>query len=189
MIDDMSRPVATIPDSEYTLSIEEAAERYEHAGHPRTPRSIQRYCAKGHLDCRRMETPFGEKFLITPTSVVKHIAYIEEVRPVATGRDLPRPVATDAAAEENHDDQRRGAPTGPDLSRQAATDTRYLERLEADNEFLRGQIAVKDTTIAALLERDRETNVLVNQLQRMLAPLLSRPIDPAGDAARQEGSV
>jgi hypothetical protein len=38
----------------------EAAERYDYAGHPRTPRSIQRYCAKGHLDCRRIETPFGE---------------------------------------------------------------------------------------------------------------------------------
>jgi hypothetical protein len=33
-------------------------------------------------------------------------------------------------------------------------------------------------TIAALLERDRETNILVNQLQRMLAPLLGRPLDP-----------
>ena len=84
MIDDLSRPVATTLDSEYTLTIDEAAERYDHAGHPRTPRSIQRYCAKGHLDCRRIETQFGEKYLITPASVSKHIAYIEEVRPVAT---------------------------------------------------------------------------------------------------------
>jgi hypothetical protein len=30
---------------------------------PRTPRSVQRYCAKGHLDCRRIETPSGEKYL------------------------------------------------------------------------------------------------------------------------------
>jgi len=189
MTDDLSRQAATSPDSEYTLSIDEAAERYEHAGHPRTPRSIQRYCAKGHLDCRRMETPFGEKFLIAPASVVKHIAYIEEVRPTATGRDTSRQVAADVAAQERDDEPRRGASTGPDVSRHAATDTRYLERLEGDNEFLRGQIAVKDTTIAALLERDRETNVLVNQLQRMLAPLLGRPIDAPGEAARQEGSV
>src|SRR5947199_10630354 len=65
MTDDLSRPVATTPDTEYSLSIEEAAARYEHAGHPRTSRSIQRYCAKGHLDCRRIETQFGEKYLIT----------------------------------------------------------------------------------------------------------------------------
>src|SRR3989442_13135834 len=68
---DVSRQGATKPDSEYSLSIEEAAVRYEHAGHPRTPRSIQRYCAKGHLDCRRIETPFGDKYLITPASVAK----------------------------------------------------------------------------------------------------------------------
>jgi hypothetical protein len=29
MPDDLSRPVATTPDSEYTLTIDEAAERYE----------------------------------------------------------------------------------------------------------------------------------------------------------------
>jgi hypothetical protein len=38
--------------------------KYARAGLSRTPRSIQRYCAKGHLDCRRIETSFGEKYLI-----------------------------------------------------------------------------------------------------------------------------
>ena len=79
MTDDQSRPVATSADSEFTLTIDEALERYARAGLPRTPRSIQRYCAKGHLQCRRIETEFGEKYLIAPASVDKHIAYIEEV--------------------------------------------------------------------------------------------------------------
>jgi hypothetical protein len=52
---------------------------------------------------------------------------------------------------------------------------RYVTRLEDENEFLRGQMDVKDKTIGALLERDRETNILVSQLQRMLGPLLSAP--------------
>src|SRR6202030_523430 len=107
MTDDQSRPVATTPDSEFTLTIEEAALRYEHSGHPRTNRSVQRYCAKGHLDCRRIETPFGEKYLITAASIDKHIAYIEEVRPVATGRDEPRHVATPVAQEESHDNNQQ----------------------------------------------------------------------------------
>src|ERR1700688_2052414 len=97
MTDDMSRPVATSTDSDFTLTIEEAVERYARAGLPRTPRSIQRYCAKGHLECRRIETPYGEKYLIAPASVDKHIAYIEEVRLVATGRDESRPAATPGA--------------------------------------------------------------------------------------------
>src|SRR5438270_6359664 len=96
MTDDQSRPVATSPDSDFILSIDEALERYAKAGHPRTPRSIQRYCAKGHLECRLLETSFGEKYLITPESIDKHIAYIDEVTPT-TGRDQSRLVATPVA--------------------------------------------------------------------------------------------
>jgi hypothetical protein len=179
MTDDQSRPVATTPDSEFTLTIEEAALRYEHAGHPRTDRSIQRYCAKGHLDCRRIETPFGDKYLITQASVAKHIAYIEEVRPVATSRDVPRPVATDVAAEQRHDELRQETPTTPDLSRPVATDDRYLQQLEKrlgekDNEigFLRSEVVVKNEQIKDLTERARETNHLIAGLQKMLSPLL-----------------
>jgi len=121
MTDDLSRQGATTPDSEYTLTIDEALERYDRAGRPRTARSVQRYCAKGHLDCRRIETPFGEKYLISPASVAKHIAYIEEVSPSATGHDMPRHVAADVGIENGHDAQRQPAPTSPDLSRQDAT--------------------------------------------------------------------
>lgn len=179
MTDDPSRPVATSPDSEYTLTIEDAALLYERAGHPRTDRTIQRYCAKGHLDCRRAETQFGEKFLIVPASVTKHIAYIEEVRPVATSRDLPRLAATTVAAKQSHDEQRPEGPTSDDVSPPVAD--AFVSQLKGENEFLRGQITVKDKTIEALLERDRETNILVGQLQQMLTPLLSRPGDgPSG---------
>jgi hypothetical protein len=168
MNDDMSRQVATTPDSEYTLTIDEAAERYDHAGHPRTPRSIQRYCAKGHLDCRRIETQFGEKYLITPASVSKHIAYIEEVRPVATSPDLPRPVATPVAPSELHLEE-PPEPPASDLSRPVAA--AYLERVESENEFLRKQIGVKDDQIKDLTERARETNFLIQGLQNLFLQL------------------
>jgi hypothetical protein len=139
MTDDLSRQVATSPDSDFTLTIEEAVERYARAGLPRTPRSIQRYCAKGHLECRRIETAFGEKYLIAPASVDKHIAYIEEVRPVATGRDEPRHAATTVAPEESHDEQPKKPATTADLSRHVATTSDmaifehpYVKRLEAE---------------------------------------------------------
>ena len=179
MNEDTSRPVATIPDSEFTLTIEDAGVRYEHAGHPRTPRSIQRYCAKGHLDCRRIETPFGDKYLITPASVAKHIAYIEEVRPTATGRDVPRPVATSVAEREGRKEQRQDTPTSPDQSRPVAT--AYVERLQGENDFLRQQIGVKDEQIKDLTERARETNHLIAGLQKMLTPLLGRATDTHAD--------
>src|SRR5205085_6177115 len=152
---DQSRPVATTPDSDFTLSIDEALDRYSNAGHPRTPRSIQRYCAKGHLECRLIETGFGEKYLIAPGSVDKHIAYIDEVTPT-TGRDVSRRVATPVAGENKDALGSGGATTGTDLSRPVATspDTpRYVARLENENEFLRGQIDVKDGQIKEMTER------------------------------------
>jgi hypothetical protein len=179
MTDDMSRQDATTTDSEYSLSIEDALERYDHAGHPRTARSVQRYCAKGHLDCRRMETPFGEKYLITPASIAKHIAYIEEVRPTATGRDESRHVATDVVVRIQDDEPRPEPATTPDISRHVATGAdmtaRYVERLEGEVAFLREQVSTKDVQIKELSERSRETNVLIGGLQRMLSPLLGSP--------------
>ncbi len=185
MPQDPSRPVATSPDSEYSLTIEEVSERYANAGHPRTARSIQRYCAKGHLDCRRMETPFGEKYMITPASVAKHIAYIEEVRPFATSPDMSRHVPTAVAHENNSEAVKSESSPSTDQSRQDAAASRYAERLEGENEFLRKQVSVKDDQIKDLTERARETNHLIAGLQKMLTPLLGRAtergsaVDPA----------
>ena len=179
MTDDLSRHAATSPD-DYTLTIDDAAVRYEHAGHPRTNRTIQRYCAKGHLECLRQETPFGEKYLITPTSVARHIAQIAELAS-ATSRDLSRHAATSVATPESRESVERGAATRSDMSRQvAATEaesSRYVGRLEGEVEFLRGQVVTKDAQIKELTERSRETNLLIGGLQRMLAPLLGSP-DP-----------
>src|SRR5581483_12218315 len=161
---DTPRQAATTPDSDFTLSIEQALELYAQAGLPRTPRSIQRYCAKGHLQARLIETEVGEKYLINPDSVAKHIAYIREVTSVATGRDMSGPVATGRDTEIQHEIVKGEAATGHDNSRQGATsgdqprqpptssDNRYIEHLEKENEFLRSQIGAKDTTITALLE-------------------------------------
>ena len=150
---------------------------YAKAGIPRTPRSIQRYCAKQHLFSRRIETEFGEKYMITPASIEKHIAYIKEVTP-ATSRDMPRPVATIVAAENKDDAQRQEPPPSTDLSRPVATSpdlSRYVARLEGDIDFLRGQMDVKDNQIKEMTERARETNVLIAGLQKMLTPLLGNP--------------
>jgi hypothetical protein len=174
---DTSRPVATSSDSDFTLLIEDALALYAEAGIPRTPRSIQRYCAKEHLSSRRVETEFGEKYLITRASVEKHIAYIKEVTP-ATSRDAPRPVATTVAAENAGDMPRQEATTTTDRSRPVPTSpdlSRYVARLEGDIDFLRGQMDVKDNQIKEMTERARETNVLIAGLQKMLTPLLGNP--------------
>jgi hypothetical protein len=185
MSDDQPRHAAASSDTDYTLSIDEAAALYERAGLPRTLRSIQRYCAKGHLDARRIETAYGEKYLISPASVMRHIAYIEEVRQATAGRDVSRLAATTVHEEPGVPQEPRQPTTGRDESRQVAADDefvlRYVARLEGENEFLRGQVGTKDDQIKDLTERARETNHLIAGLQKMLTPLLGRPMTGAGD--------
>src|SRR5450432_1145453 len=123
---DQPRHVATDPDYEYSLSIDDAADRYARAGHPRTSRSLQRYCATGHLDCRRVATPLGDKFFVAPYSVSRHIAQInEQVAFVqrTTGRDLSRHDATTVARQNIDDTPRQDTATSTDLSRPVATES------------------------------------------------------------------
>src|SRR5712672_883910 len=110
MTDEQPRTDATSrersPDHQYSLTIEQAAELYAAAGHPRTIRAIQKYCALSKLDCHKVETETGEKYLVAPYSVERHIAYINEVRTDGTRRDQSR---TDATVRplENNDEQPR----------------------------------------------------------------------------------
>lgn len=188
---DWSHPIATSRDNEYSLSIEDALARYHAAGIPRTPRSVQRYCAKGDLKCHLVETSFGQKFLITPESLENHIAYIREVRRVAPSHDVSRPDATSVVVESignivqsepaTSDDNKRPTAANNDVSRPAAASQKVIDMLERENSFLREQISVKDKQIADQSERVRETNILVGGLQKLLTPLLSVS-DRRGDA-------
>ncbi len=186
---DESRPVATGLDTDYALSIEEVAERYAHAGHPRTIRTLQRYCVSGHLDCRKVATTYGDKFLVAPYSVSRHIAQVNEMAVVATGRGQPRPVATTVAAHKEPDAVKTsldGDATGGDQSRQPTTgddkapppsarafeiENRYVAALERENGFLRDQIGRKDEQIGELSARARETNFLIKGLQDLFLGL------------------
>lgn len=183
---DAPRPVATDRDNDFILPIEEVSERYARAGHPRTIRTLQRYCVSGHLDAQKVATTLGDKYLVTPQSVARHIAQIEELHAldtVAADRASSRHVATPVASQQPRQNSELPAATSDDEQRQTTTtnsDTsRYVELLEREVEqgkderaFLREQIDRKDKTIDALIERDRETNFLVRGLQEMLSPLL-----------------
>ncbi len=124
---DQSRHDATATDTDFTLSLEEVAERYAQAGHARTLRSLQRYCASGHLDAQKIATTTGDKNLVTPQSVARHNAQIKEfaaLEAVVPFRDLSRPVAPAVAPQILVNSAPPAAPeaaTGPDTPRQVAT--------------------------------------------------------------------
>jgi hypothetical protein len=139
MTDDQSRLVATTDETKYSLSVDEAAECYAHAGHPPTAAGWKRNSERNTSS--------------RPRPCAKHIAYIEEVRPVTTGRDQSRQAATVVATEILDDATKIERTTSDDRSRPVATspdESRYVAALERENEFLRGQIGVKDTQIGEL---------------------------------------
>ena len=175
------------PEEQYSLSIEQAAELYAQAGHSRTIRAVQKYCALSKLDCHKVETETGEKYLVAPYSVTRHIAYRKEVRTVATSRDQTRKDASVRPLEIKAEPPPVPPANGNEQPRIDATsrdkEDRYVARLEGENEFLRSQISVKDTQIAEMTERTRETNMLVAGLQKLLAPLLTAP----GERRTQDG--
>ncbi len=188
-MDDQARPFANGSEHEFTLTIEEAADRYAAAGHPRTIRAIQKYCARGDLECQKAETAFGQRYLITAASIARHIAQIIDVSQ-APGRVQPRTDASVRSSEVGHETAVLSSASVREQPRTDVPDERYVAQLESDNVFLKTQLAAKDTQlaskdtqIAAFLERDHETNALIQGLQRML--LLSAP--EAGNVSRPPG--
>lgn len=175
-IRDMTRFDATNDDSQYSLTIEEVAQRYQGAGFPRSIRTLQRYCASQHLDSIKAPTQMGDIYLVTPDSVARHVAELEQVMATtrfATGRDASRQDAMGDADQPLAELPGAGIATAGDTSRPVNdTASHYVERLEDEVVFLRGQISTKDGQIKELTERSRETNHLIGGLQRMLTPLL-----------------
>lgn len=193
---DTARPSAT----RYSLTLDDAARLFAEAGLPRNIRSLQRYCVAGRLDCIKEETVTGLTFFVDPDSVGRAITQLaqmhgitDEVRHTAPQPDMSHRVAPVIEPSAPIDQPRasaaeRDTATPENMERHTAPQSdmsRYVAQVESENvmlkehvAFLRDQAQVKDTQIAALLERDRETNYLVRGLQSMLAPLLGRGAEP-----------
>jgi len=204
---------ARLRTTQFPLSLEDVSRLFEEAGLPRNTRTLQRYCAAGRLDCIKEETVSGLAYFVDPASVdraIKQLAQLhgltDEVRhgsttenmshhvvngaePMVTA-DPPRPSAADRDEETEIISERPSA-TEPDTSGVVAVLERENTTLREQGEFFRRQIEVKDTQIAALLERDKETNYIVRGLQTMLAPLLGRGGigDPRADGDQHAGNA
>jgi hypothetical protein len=182
-MNEQSRPAATTDEHGFLLSVEEAADRYAAAGHPRTIRAIQKYCRRGDLESQKVETTYGERYLITPASIDRHIAMIIE-RSQASGREQPRPDATVRSSDAPLKSNLQAPEDIREQPRPAASEfqDRYITHLEKENTFLREQNTV-------LLERVKETNILTGRLQEMLTPLLGSSDRPAKGNERDHAAT
>jgi hypothetical protein len=125
---------------------------------------------------------------VAPYSVEHHIAYINEVRTVATRRDQSRTDANVRTVERKDENPLAGSANNDEQPRLVANvranESALASALERENEslrnerdFLRSEILVKNDQIKDLTERARETNHLIAGLQKMLSPLLGSRSD------------
>jgi hypothetical protein len=134
-------------------------------GIPRIRRTVQRYCSNGTLDAHRFTIPYGEKYLITPESLERHIQYILEARSATADHGQPRLDEAPVAPEKSND---VGAQVGDPVQEStmvshgqpwpamasaepvapAVTPIEIVEMLKGENKFLKDQIAVKDAQLA-----------------------------------------
>jgi hypothetical protein len=152
----------------FTLTIDDVLLIYERAGFARPRRRIQKYCARGDLECLKIETQSGEKYLITTASVDRHLALIKETD--ASRRGQTRPDAPERAPEHSNVSNVETAAPPDAPPRPDAPDNRYVEHLEEENKFLRGELTIKNDQI-------KQANVLTQGLQRLIAGLTRTP-DP-----------
>lgn len=178
-------------DMRHSLSLDQVGNVYAERGFPRSQRSLQRFCAGGHLDCVKTATTTGDKYLVAPYSVERHLTQLKQLAATAaaTGQDVSRQFATPVAPQNveplgndtTRHEERQPAP-GPDVTAHVAEERRDTSQLVAQLEmrigekddqikFLRGEVATKNKQLADASERDRETNILIQGLQSMVLQL------------------
>src|ERR1700744_5157544 len=126
---ELPRPAASTDEHGYLLSVEEAADRYAASGPPRTTRRIQKSWRSGYLESQKVETTYGERYLITPASVDRHIAMIME-RSQTNVREQPRPAAAVRSLEIKETNSNEQFADGRERPRPDAVDDRYTKLLE-----------------------------------------------------------
>jgi len=184
---------------EYIIPVEEILIRLHEVGIEKSKDSVQRYCREGALDCKKLG--LFKRFFATEKSIA---ALIEKMQPdedarnciqvneTASIRDVVDAKETDAGASTREQVQVPAEKIeAEEKSKNDVVEKENLvDFLKEEIRVKNKQLEVKDTQIAAMLERDHETNILIrglqNQLGETFAMLAGRPQreDSTGEKVR-----
>ena len=183
------------------LTVQEAVTYCLSHGLNRTPKTIRKWAQRSQnpisgsaeITVKSQDTENGFRWLIEKTSLDVKIAQelefetrknglpagTDQSEHVATGANLTTPVQINEPAEEQ-------ISTPENLSAQVHTGANpfgddMIEFLKKQIDIKDQQIAVKDQQIGAMLERDRETNVLIQGLQTSLTQVVHALPHPKRD--------
>ncbi len=164
--------------SENWVDIQQAEILLRNQGVSRTTRTIQRFCQKGDLESRLVPTETGSRYIINERSIE---ALAKRLRETLPGNSFPTNETDsieNAAAGQ--------APGSDQITQSVGTDDTHMRQvvglkdqhitmLQTQLAIANNQIAVKDEQFAAMIERDHETNILIQNLQRMVGLPEAKP--------------
>ena len=198
---DMPEPLPTSPDmSGHWLSVPEAVAYCFEKGLNRNIKTVRRWAQRSHAHpenaevlVRAQDTENGFRYVIEQTSLDRKVAQELDFEAKRTDADTPAPVhrgpdmPAHGHAEETAETLDRSVEDmSAPVRAEPDTPVRRLEVTSVGEPFLKDQIEAKDRQIAELnhqlerrdeqimtmLERDRETNYLINGLQEALSQSL-----------------
>jgi hypothetical protein len=175
------------------LTVQDAVSYCQSKGLSRTPKTIRKWAMRSHLlepgagdvVCQSQDTENGFRWLIERNSldvkIEQELEFEARRKEVSFMPNLLEPVhsgADEGALQngENTESAHVGTSANPstEVHTSAHADVHYVTFLEKQLDRAHQQIDVKDRQIDALLERDRETNILIQGLQGGLTRLLNR---------------
>jgi hypothetical protein len=189
---------------DYSVSVDEIRLLLFENGIEKSKDTIQRYCREGRLDAVKLG--LLRRYFATPLSVKRLLEYLRTDTVEIDAAELGEPASTGMQAHEGavgtvEPDVQLHAATEPSISTlepdpHEAAPTRMqahaTEHSDGMVDFLKSQInvkdeqiKVKDNQIAAMLERDRETNVLIRELQTQLSNTFRLVAGGREDAPRE----
>ena len=194
-----SPPVADTASQLYTLSVPETQRLFDAATLPRSRRSITRYCETQRLDCTRADGPTGPYWKITEQSVERAIAELKRTFSIndehGHSEPLPAMSGSGRAVDEEKkpaietrtmaDTVRHSPPVAANAGQGMGQRDLYFEQIElrikekdevigllkSELTTKNAQIVARDEQLRTLLERDKETNILMQGFQRLMGLL------------------
>ena len=201
--DDVTRHDASQRDvSRHTLTIKQAAEMFAGLGTPRSPRSVQRFCEVGAIDCLRVKGEKTERYFVDPQSVERYAEELRQLESIsqiggdvtrydASQRDMTR---SDATAPQRAVRLEPTAETGRETAElRAQVDTLEKEKgqlqidLQARVIVINQMVDERRAFIGQITELSRENGRLETQVQQLAAPKPDMSRHDATETPAEEG--
>jgi hypothetical protein len=161
----------------HPLTIKQASLLFAELRVPRAPRSVQRFCEHGYLDCIRVKGPKGDQFFINRESIECYAEELKQIEAIATiGAEARIDAHERAEARKSAPPEITsvGLPKSSENASKIAESDVLVQRLRDENLNLRIDNRGKEQAINFLTTQLREKDQSVHDLSYRLGAAETR---------------